>query len=90
MHTIVINDGRGKVRQQDLSSGGQVALLRGNTVFGLWMWHIILRLKQKLELQLVPQLHNKILQIGFFNHSPEPNLSLECNLLTPGYCFLRP
>ncbi|GBN31908.1 hypothetical protein AVEN_236558-1 [Araneus ventricosus] len=45
--------------------GGHVALLREKTaVFGVWLWSIVLRLRQKFELQLAPQrtVTNRLLQ----------------------------
>jgi transposase len=42
--------------QEDRVPGGHVALLRGKTaVFGVRLCRIVLRLRQKFELQLVPQ-----------------------------------
>ncbi|GBN49766.1 hypothetical protein AVEN_36003-1 [Araneus ventricosus] len=51
------SSGQGKVLpQEDLVKGGHVALLRGKTaVFSVWLWRIVLRLRQKFELQLAPQ-----------------------------------
>ncbi|GBN29733.1 hypothetical protein AVEN_158406-1 [Araneus ventricosus] len=54
---IVGSGGQGKVlHQEDRVPGGHVALLRGKTaLFGVWLLRIVLRLRQKFELQLVPQ-----------------------------------
>ncbi|GBN92196.1 hypothetical protein AVEN_213020-1 [Araneus ventricosus] len=54
---IIDRSGEGKVLpQEDLVPGGHVALLRGKTaVFSVWLWPIVLRLRQKFELQLAPQ-----------------------------------
>ncbi|GBL82564.1 hypothetical protein AVEN_263657-1 [Araneus ventricosus] len=69
---IVGSSGRGKVLpQEDRVPGGHVAVLRGKTaVFGAWLWRIVLRLRQKFELQLA---HNKLLQFGYFKDSSEPD-----------------
>ncbi|GBN85764.1 hypothetical protein AVEN_84072-1 [Araneus ventricosus] len=54
---IVDSSGQGKVLpQEDRVPGGHVALLRGKTaVFGVWLRRVVLRLRQKFELQLAPQ-----------------------------------
>ncbi|GBN34178.1 hypothetical protein AVEN_265569-1 [Araneus ventricosus] len=63
---IVGSSGQGKaLPQEDWVPGSHVVLLREKTaVFGVWLWHIILRLRQKFELQLAPQRHNDLLQIA--------------------------
>ncbi|GFU74218.1 calcitonin receptor [Trichonephila clavipes] len=58
--------------QEDRVPGGQVALLREKTAtFGIWLWHIVLRLRLKFELQLAPVWHNDLLEIGYFKDSSE-------------------
>ncbi|GFV54573.1 uncharacterized protein TNCV_955541 [Trichonephila clavipes] len=47
-----------------------ITLLRGKTaVFGVRLWRIVLRLRQKFELQLVPQRHNELLELSYFKET---------------------
>ncbi|GFV98958.1 uncharacterized protein TNCV_3390211 [Trichonephila clavipes] len=71
---IVGSNGQGIVLPQaDRVPGGHVALMRGKTdVFGVRLWRIVLRLRQKFEMQLVPLSHNELLEIGCFMDSSEP------------------
>ncbi|GFV69508.1 uncharacterized protein TNCV_2779231 [Trichonephila clavipes] len=58
--------------QEDRVPNGHVALLRGKTaVFGVRLCRIVLLLRQKFELQLVPQGHNELLEIGYIKDSSE-------------------
>ncbi|GBL84827.1 hypothetical protein AVEN_93856-1 [Araneus ventricosus] len=89
---LVGSSGQGKVLpQEDWVPGGHVALLRGKTtVFRVWLWRIVLRLKQKFELQLAPQRHNELLKIGYFKDSCAATVDpVVCNPLTPNHCRLR-
>ncbi|GFU43249.1 uncharacterized protein TNCV_1566981 [Trichonephila clavipes] len=70
--------------------GGYVAVLRGKiAAFSVLLWRIVLRLRQKFELQLVPQRHTELLEISYFKASFEPGPPVACILLTPSHCHLR-
>lgn len=61
---------RKELPRKDRVQGGYFALLRGggDTVFGLWLWRILLR---PSVLHFVQQWHNKLLRIRYFNDSSE-------------------
>ncbi|GFX10510.1 hypothetical protein TNCV_2583321 [Trichonephila clavipes] len=64
---IVGSIGQGMVPpKEDRVSGSHVAL------YGVRLGRIVLRLRQKFELQLIPQGHNALIEIGYFKDSSEP------------------
>ncbi|GFT16889.1 uncharacterized protein TNCV_3193561 [Trichonephila clavipes] len=65
------SSGQGMVLpQEDRVSSGHVALLRGKIkVLGVRLWRIVLWLRQKFEMQLIPRWHNVLLEIGYFKGS---------------------
>ncbi|XP_054711203.1 zinc finger protein draculin-like [Uloborus diversus] len=73
LHVIVWSCGPEMVLPlEDWVLSSQVALLRGKTaVFGIRLWHIILHLRQKFKLQLVPAVTQQLTTIGYFTDSVE-------------------
>ncbi|GFV62543.1 uncharacterized protein TNCV_3867241 [Trichonephila clavipes] len=71
---VIVSSGQGMVlSQENRVSGDHEAVLRGKiVVFGVRLWSIVLRLMQKFKRQLVPQRHNKLLEIGYFEDGSEP------------------
>ncbi|GFX84706.1 uncharacterized protein TNCV_725131 [Trichonephila clavipes] len=76
--------------QEGWVPGGHIALMRGKTTIlsCIRLWRIVLRLRQNFHLQLVPQWHNELLEIVYFNDSPKPGTTAACIPLTSYLCCL--